>query len=138
VAEAVRLCALLQAADLPFSYLGILVGTDGAATVTGRLDLRGGTLDRHVAMLRAIEPTQVTCRNRWNDLAMRALAGRELIGVPGLPWQLARPMANLAARGIPAFASVGHRRMWHTDPFAGPPQLSPLTSAVAAAFGAAP
>lgn len=138
VAEAARLCARLQAADLPFSYLGILLGTDGAAMVTGRLDLRGGTLDRHLAMLRGIVPAKVTHGDRWHDPPMRALAGGELSGMPGLPWQLAGTLADLAARGIPAFASAGQRRMWHAGPAVGlaPPSL--LADAVAAAFRAAP
>ncbi|MGH3939530.1 MAG: FAD-linked oxidase C-terminal domain-containing protein [Pseudonocardiaceae bacterium] len=140
--DTIALCRRLHAADLPFSYLGVLLGTDGTTTVTGRLEIRGGTLDRHVARLRAVAPDlhfQVTGDDRWNDPAMHALAAGDmpLMGLAGLPWNQNTSLHNLADQRLAAFASVGHRRTWWRGTPLEQAECSPLTIATVAAFGVA-
>ena len=138
--ETIALCRRIHAADLPFCYLGVLLGTDGTTTVTGRLEIRGGTLDRHVARLHAIAPEMYlkgTGGDRWNDPAMRALAAGDapLTGRAGLPWHHNALLSDLAEQRVAAFASVGHRRTWWrgTRPEHG--ECSLLSEATVAAFG---
>ncbi len=137
------LCALVRTADLPFCYLGVLVTASGSASVTGRAELRGGTLDRHLGMLQSVSPQtrwDVTTGDRWTDPVMRALAddGTSLAGAPaGSPRQTAL-LRNLAGGGRAAFMSTGHRRVWWRGEPPSPSRRSGLTGRIISAFRAAP
>ena len=137
------LCALVRTADLPFCYLGVLVTASGSASVTGRAELRGGTLDRHLGILQSVSPQtpwDVTTGDRWTDPVMRALAddGTSLAGAPaGSPRQTAL-LRNLAGGGRAAFMSTGHRRVWWRGEPPSPSRRSGLTGRIISAFRAAP
>ncbi len=138
--DTITLCRQVHSADLPFCYLGVLLGTDGTTTLTGRLEIRGGALNRHVARLQAIAPDlhfTVTSGDRWNDPAMLALAADDLplTGLAGLPWSHNALLKDLAAERVAAFASVGHRRTWWRGTPPNRARCSPLTEALVAAFG---
>lgn len=137
--EAVRLCRRLYAARIPFSYLGVLVAGDGMTAVTGRLEVCGGSLDRHLATVAAMTgPEAVGEENvvRWDDPVMGALAGSVLTGCSGLPWEHEALLASLAERGIAAFASVGHRRVWWPGEPASWLDRTGLVAATVDVFGA--
>lgn len=139
--DAVELCRRVHATDLPLSYLGVLLAADGSVTVTGRLELRGGTLERHLERLQAVQrglPWQLTEAHRWNDPAMSALvADGPLSGCAGMPWSHPALLQLLLARRTAAFASVGHRRTWWRGMPTVEPQAAPaLIPAVIAAFRA--
>ena len=138
--DAIAECRRWHAADLPFCYLGVLLATDGTAAVTGRLEIRGGTLDRHIPRLQAITPDlHVTSGDLWHDPAMRMLAADDLplAGRAGLPWHHSTLLRDLADDHVAVFASVGHGRTWWR---ATPEHAarSPLSDATAAAFGVSP
>ena len=138
--DAIVLCRRIHSADLPFCYLGVLLTTDGMAAVTGRLELRGGTLDRHVTRLHATAPDlhfTIVSGSLWNDPAMRALATDDmpLAGIAGLPWNHVERLKTLAEQQFAAFASVGHRRTWWRGTPPEQEERSRLTEATVAAFG---
>jgi len=141
---AIALCRRLRAAALPFRYLGVLL-TDGSATVTGRLELNGGRLDRHIDALHAVSGAtawRITAGSRWNDPAMVSLTDptSPLVGAPHVLARRSALLSRLASQGRTAFVSADHRRIWWRG--------RPLTSAdaadrwlvtdVAAAFSAVP
>jgi glycolate dehydrogenase FAD-linked subunit len=114
---AVALCRRLSTLALPFRYLGILITTDGAATVTGRLELTGGVLDRHLEILHvetADMPWMVLTGSRWLDPVMQALANptTALVGAPHVLTHRAGRLARLANHGRTVFISTGHARTW--------------------------
>jgi hypothetical protein len=104
-------------AALPFRYLGVLIAEDGAATVTGRLELNGGTLNRHLRALHVAgghTSWHIAVGSRWGDPVMRSLADptNALVGAPhALTHRVAR-LARIANHGRTAFISVGHARTW--------------------------
>src|SRR5439155_9966694 len=113
---AVALCRELHSAALPFRYLGVLIAEDGTAAVTGRLELNGGVLDRHLRALPGVNRTswRITEGSRWADPVMQSLADPTgaLIGAPyALSAGTAR-LARLANHRRCAFISVGHGRIW--------------------------
>lgn len=141
--DTITLCRQMHSADLPFCYLGVLLGTDGTSTVTGRLEVRGGSIKRHVKQLQAIAPESPftgTADGRWNDPVMRAFAaGAQLLtGRAGLPWNHNVLLRDLAEDRVAAFASIGHRRTWWCGTPPKGARCSPLTNAVVAAFGVSP
>ena len=102
----------VQAAWLPFAYLGVLVYPDGMGAVTGRLEVRGGGLLRHLDLLQAIDPTAIW---RWEDCTpyedpvMHALAGPgALCSAAGAAASQVRVLRAGPARAL--FASTTHRR----------------------------
>ncbi|WP_394620174.1 FAD-linked oxidase C-terminal domain-containing protein [Lentzea sp. JNUCC 0626] len=127
VPDALDLVLRLHRARLPFAHLGVLVEA-GTATVTGRLELRGGTLRRHLDRLTELVPSATAKEGPlWTDPPMRMPCGA---GVSGAPWDhpdlLGRP-------GTTAYASVGHHRIWWDG--TPEPDDEPLAHAVVAAFG---
>ncbi|WP_232534293.1 FAD-linked oxidase C-terminal domain-containing protein [Plantactinospora sp. KBS50] len=145
VPDAVRLVRRVHRAGLPLAYLGMLVGA-GTATVCGRLELRGGRLDRHLRRLRAEHP-EVDWRTgdhgRWDDLPMRWLRRPDRSGIgctDGTPWQAGGPPVGTL---VDAYASAGHGRTWSAAVRPGPATGSEraataaLCAGVAAVFEAA-
>jgi glycolate oxidase len=142
VDAAEMLCALIRTVDLPFCYLGVLITASGSASVTGRAELRGGTLERHLGLLQSVRPQthwDVTTGDRWTDPVMRALAddGTSLAGAPSGSARQTALLRSLARGGRPVFMSAGHRRVWWRGE---PPSLSrsDLTGRVVSAFRAGP
>jgi glycolate oxidase len=137
--EALDLCHSIHKADLPFAYLGVLVASDGTVAVTGRMELRGGLLDRHLKRLKGICAdlhVDSTVSNRWHDPAMGSLTGGggALTGQPGLPWQHSPRLKMLAEKKIAGFSSIGHCRIWWRGVADLPRAHPPLTDALVAAF----
>jgi hypothetical protein len=114
---AVSLCRRLSTLALPFQYLGVLVTADGAATVTGRLELTGGVLDRHLEILHG-ETSDMSWKilsgSRWLDPVMKALANptSALVGAPHVLTRRAGRVARLANHGRTVFISTGQSRAW--------------------------
>jgi glycolate oxidase len=140
--DAISLCQKIHGAGLPFSHLGVLTDSTGSTIVTGRLELRGGTLGRHVDRLRAIDPRQpwtVSPSPRWIDPVMHAL-GQEtmpLAGAPGVPWRHTALLNALRRQATASFASTGHSRaFWCGIPI--PREPSALTTATISAFEGTP
>jgi len=140
---AVTLCRRMRSAALPFRYLGILVAEDGTANVTGRLELNGGTLERHRRTLsEAAGPASldVSSGNCWTDPVMRFLAGSAaLVGAPHVLTPCGIRLARLATHGRAIFVSVGHGRVWwRGQPPTDATDDGLLVKDVIAAFKAAP
>ena len=139
---AVTLCRRLRTLALPFRYLGVLITVDGAATVTGRLELTGGVLDRQLEILhRETSDTswQVSTGNRWLDPVMQALADptNALVGAPHVLTHRAGRLARLANHGRTVFISNGHgRTWWRGQPYASATSSGWLVDGVIGSFAA--
>ncbi|MDE1674750.1 FAD-linked oxidase C-terminal domain-containing protein [Nocardia gipuzkoensis] len=124
----------LHRLTLPFAHLGILLTPGQAPLITGRMELRGGVLDRQLETLAAACPTAATESGPvWGDPPLTALATGALAGSAGAPWDSSDLLRQRSKDEATVYASVGHRRTWWTT-HASPPVPTELDAHVARAF----
>lgn len=132
VTDALAVLTRLRAAALPFAHLGILVGTDGAVQLVGRLEVRGHTVARAVATLSELAPTtQAKTQPIWADPPMFAFAGADITGRRIHRWADLDLVLRTDST-TPQYLSIGQRRLWTTAPSTA--TTTPLSRALSEAL----